>query len=499
MAELLLETLFSFFTSPANFLLVVLGVMWGILFGSLPGLNTTTSLALLVPLTFSFDPGFAIVFLISAYSSGIYGGSLSAILMNIPGTPSAIATTFDGYPMASQKKKPGIAIGYATISSGIGALLGCVILALFAPILARFALRFSNQEYVGLALFGLSILAYISPKSTFKGLIAGIIGLFLGTIGSDSITGLHRFSFGIGELMSGIHIVPLTVGLFGLSEVLIQLETKERVQRELKRITRVLPSLSSFKRMWKTLLRSSIIGTAIGAIPAAGSSIAVMVAYAQEKRASSHPEKLGTGVPEGIVAPEAANNSSMGGALIPMLTLGIPGDPMTAVLIGAFMIHGIRPGPQLFRDHLGHISTIYVAFFLAILVTTLLGLLGAKYFAKLLDLPRFLLLPIIVILAVIGSFSIANSLFDVTLMILFGVMGYLMRKIDMPQAPVILGLILGPILEDNFRRSLLITRGDIFTFFKRPISCTLIIVALLTLLYPLLKKEYMKYRARRSS
>ena len=476
---------------PIMLLVILGGVLWGIIFGATPGLSTTMSLALLVPLTFGYDANISIAFLIAAYSAGVYGGCLSAILINIPGTPSAIATTFDGYMMA-KKNQAGQAIGYATISSAIGGIIGWFVLVSFSPILAKFALSFSNQEYVAIALFGVCILAYISPGSTFKGVIAGIFGLLLGTVGMDLITGIPRFDFGTAELLGGISVVPLAIGLFGFSEIINQIENYGISYEAIKEIKNVLPKLKDILVHYRLIIKSSLIGTVVGVIPAAGDAISTMVAYAQGKASSKHPERWGTGIPEGIIAPESANNAGVGGALIPMITLGIPGDPMTAVLIGGLMIHGLRPGPLLFRDNLPFVSTIFMSLFFAIIFTTIIGLASAKKIAMILSIPRYFLLPVITVMCVIGAYAFNNSFFDIGLMIFFGVIGYLMKKLNIPIAPVVLGHILGPILEDNFRRSLIITHGDIFTFFKRPISLALIILVIIFLFFPFIKKGFSK-------
>jgi len=484
----------EFFSHPIMLVIILGGVLWGTIFGATPGLTTTMSLALLVPLTFGYDENLAISFLIAAHSAGVYGGCLSAILINIPGTPSSIATTFDGYRM-TQKNQAGLAIGYATISSAIGGIIGWFILVTFSPILAKVAVSFSNQEYVAIALFGVCILSYVSPGSTFKGLIAGIFGLLLGTVGMDLITGVPRFDFGTVELLGGISIVPLAIGLFGVSEMITQIEEdmiKHKVTQEIKEINNVLPKVKNILVHYKLIIKSSIMGIIIGAIPAAGDALSTMIAYAQGKISSKYPEKWGTGIPEGIIAPESANNAGVGGALIPMLTLGIPGDPATAVLIGGLMIHGLRPGPLLFRDNLPFISTIFISFFIAIIFTTIIGLLSARKLAMFLLIPRYFIIPVITVMCIIGAYAIRNSLYDIGIMIFFGVLGYFMKKLAIPIAPVIFGLVISPILEDNFRRALIITRGDIFTFFKRPISLSLIILAILFLFYPFIKKSFIK-------
>lgn len=437
------------------------------------------SISILVPLTFGVETTKAMAFLIGAYFGGEYGGSISAILMNIPGTPAAIMTTLDGYPMA-QKGEAGRAIGLATLSSGLGGVFSLLCLGIFAPLIARFALTFSAEEYVALALFGLSVLAYISPGNTLKGLVAGVMGLLLATVGSDPMTAYPRFTFGSAHLYGGLSIVPVCIGLFGLSGILTQLEEEKSVVVE-QRITNIVPKAVEFIRMKTTIIRSAIIGAIIGAIPGTGSAIAAAVAYAQEKRYSRHPEQLGQGAPEGVVAPETANNACVGGALIPMMTLGIPGDTITAVLLGALLIHGLRPGPLLFTEHPDFVATVVVSLGVAIVLTVILGLSCARIFAKLISLPRHFLMPIILVLCVVGSYAQYNSLFDVAIMLVFGILGYAMTKVDIPIAPAVLGFILGPILEDNLRRALMLSGGSLLPFVTRPITVVLLVLTVLTL------------------
>jgi len=487
----IINNFLGFLNNPTIFLVILGGVFWGIIWGAIPGLSTTMSLALLVPLTYGYDASLSIIFLIAAYSAGVYGGCLSAILMNIPGTPSAIATTFDGYKMAG-KNQAGKAIWYATTSSGVGGIIGLIILVTSTPLLAKIALTFSNQEYVAIALFGVCILAYIAPGSTFKGIISGVFGLLLGTVGMDLITGVPRFDFGTADLLGGVPIEASAIGLFGLSEIIIQVEKCKisyKLQREIEKVSLKAKDLLIH---YKLIIKSSIIGIFVGVIPAAGDCISTMVAYAQGKLSSKNPEKWGTGIPEGVIAPESANNAGVGGALIPMLTLGIPGDSMTAILIGGLMIHGVRPGPLLFVNNQPLIAQIFLSLFIAILFTTIVGLVSANKIILVLSIPRYILLPVIVIVCIIGSYASGNSIFNIGVMIVFGVLGYLMKKLDIPISPIVLGMVIGPILEDNFRRSLIITRGDLFTFFKRPISLILIILVIIFLFFPFFKKVLQK-------
>lgn len=466
---------------PAVFLAVVLGSVWGLVFGALPGLTTTMAIALMVPLTFGADPLVSIAFLIGAYFAGIYGGSVSAILISIPGTPAAMVTVFDGYAMG-QKGEAGRAIGLATAASCIGGLMGLLTLALLSPVIARFALEFSAHETVGLALWGLSVVAYIAPGSTLKGLVGATLGLLIGTIGFDSISAWPRFSFGIPDLLDGVGLVPVAIGLFGLTEVLLQVEEGIKELRVTQRIQNVFPDFREIFRHWTTVLRSGFIGVIIGVIPAASPSIAAMVSYGQEKRFSKHGGEMGTGSPVGIIAPETANNACMGGDLVPLLSLGIPGDPISAVLGGAFIIHGLRPGPWLFRDNPDFISTLFWAFLVGIVVTFFLGVGGAQVWARILNTPRYILLPIILVLCVTGSYAIHNSLFDVGLLLGFGVLGYLLKKVGIGPAAMVLGLILGPMLEENLRRALVLGKGSLLPFVTRPISLILFLLVATTLI-----------------
>jgi putative tricarboxylic transport membrane protein len=332
----------SYFANPMMFAYSFFGVLVGIVFGALPGLTATMTIAVFIPFTFGVPAVQSFAFLLGLYSGAVYGGSVSAILINIPGTPSAIATGFDGYPMC-QQGRAGEAIGISTIASGLGGFFSVIVLAFAAPLIAGIALEFSAEEYVGITLIGLSIIAIISPGSTVKGLMAGTLGLIIGIVGLDPMGSYPRLVFNKPQLFDGVSEIPVMIGMYGLSEMFIQISDQQHVKVVTQKIRNVLPSLRQVGSLLPTIIRSSVIGVAIGAVPAAGGSIASLVAYGQEKRFSRKSEELGTGIPEGIAAPEAANNASTGGALIPMMTLGIPGDPMTAVLMGGLIIQGLRP------------------------------------------------------------------------------------------------------------------------------------------------------------
>ena len=471
------------FLDPYAIALGLLSTALGVILGALPGISSTMSLAILLPFSFAMGTTHAMVFLMGIFYGSVYGGSISAILLNIPGTPGSMVTQLDGYPMA-RAGRAGEALTFAIIASTIGGTLGLVALVIFAPALAEAALYFQSPEFAAMMLFGLTMLAYASPGSTYLGLVGGIIGLILGTVGLDTVSNASRLDFGIPELQAGINLIPVVVGAFGLAEVIRNLEERQSVANLISDIGRLWPGWTAIRRTLGTAIRSSLIGIIVGIIPAAGSAIAVSIAYAQEKRMFERRETFGDGNPRGIMAAEAGNNSCVGGALIPMMTLGIPGDTMTAVLVGALLIHGLRPGPNLFEKHPDFVGVVYVALALAIIATLILAFLGIRVFARIMALPRRTLMVAIVLLCVVGSYSVQNSLFDVTVMIVSGAASYLLAKAGVTPAPILFGLVLGPLLEENVRRSLIV-HGSWTVFLERPLSLTLIIISLITLAYPL--------------
>ena len=498
MVSEIINVLIQILSDPVALGLSVFGVALGIVLGALPGISSTMSLAVLLPVSFSMNAVHAMTFLMGIFSASVFGGSVSAILINIPGTPGAIVTQMDGYPMA-EKGQAGEALTYAVLASAFGGVLGWFLLILLAPLIATAALHFRSPEYASVTFFGLSMLAYASPGSTFKAVTAGIIGLLVATIGLDALTYVSRFDFGSVNIQGGISIIPVAVGIFGLAEVMKSIEIGAPRFKVITTINRLFPPWSELRRLWPMAVRGSLIGAFVGAIPAAGSAIGVTVAYAQEKRMSKFPERYGTGIPEGIVAPESANNACVGGALIPMMTLGIPGDSMTAVLVGALMIHGLRPGPALFVDRLDFVASVYVALILAIFLTTAFALLGIRYIARILDAPKNLLMTAITVLCMVGSYAVRNTLFDVLIMIISGAVGYLMYQIRMPVAPVVFGMILGPLLEENIRRSLIVSGGQWWIFFQRPISLMLLLFSIAALVYPMIRDRISRRRPISSS
>lgn len=471
------------FLDPTTIALLLLGGVIGAVFGLLPGLTSTMALALMLPFTLWMEPEQGIVFLIAIYATSVWAGSSTAILVNIPGTPAAMVTGIDGYQMAL-RGEAGRAIGAATTASAIGGLLGMVVLVLVAIPLAEVALKFGSWEMAALVFLGLSLMAFVSGRSIVKGMIAGIFGLLLKTIGMEPILGYPRFTLGMADLLSGLALIPVLIGFFGVAEVLTQLGKKEMRIKITQRVVGVFSVFSEIRRLPGVLFRSSLIGVFIGAIPGSGPAISSVTAYAIGKRVSKRGKEFGTGITEGVVTAEAANNACVGGALIPMLTLGIPGDAMTAVLLGALMFHGLTPGPLLFVNNPVFISSIFISLTFSSFLILLFGLGGARLFAKVLTVPSYILLPLIAFLCMVGAYAIRNSLFDIGVATVTGILGYLMRKVDIPPAPLILGLVLGPLFEDNVRRALVLGKGSVIPFFTRPISLSVLILTILVLFGP---------------
>jgi len=478
--------------------ILLLGVISGIAIGSLPGLTATMGVALLLPLTFGMSAITGILLLIGIYFGAIYGGSISAILINTPGTPAAAATTLDGYKLA-QRGEAKKALMVSTISSGIGGTISVFFLIFFAPILADWALEFSAAESFALAIFGLSIITSIAGDSMVKGLITGVAGLLIATMGLDPVSGFPRFTFNEVNLMNGLNFIPVMIGLFAASEAFKAMESinfQDKVKVTLSKVGLKWPE---FKRILPTILRSTGLGTFIGMIPAAGGDVAAFVSYNEAKRFSKKPEEFGNGSIEGVAGPETANNATTGGAMIPLLTLGIPGDAVTAVLLGAFMVQGLQPGPLLFQNHGEVVYALFIGMILANLLIIVCGLAGIRLFVKVLDVPKKFLTPTILVLCVIGSYALNNNFFDVWVMLISGIIGYFMQRYGFPASPVILALILGPMAESNLRRALVMSEGSYGIFFTRPIACTLIILAILTLFTPLFRMLWNNYKKRKEN
>ena len=492
------SALAAILTDPYLLALSVGGVVVGTVLGALPGISSTMALAILLPVSFAMSPEAAMVFLLAVFSSSVFGGSISAILLNIPGTPGAIVTQFDGYPMA-RSGRAGHAVSIALLASTLGGLFGLAVLVVVAPVIAGAAMSFRSPEFAMATVLGLTMLAYSSPGSTFRGVLMGAIGLLCGMVGFDALTDVSRFDFGSATLQAGIDMVPLTVGLFGLAEVMRNLGLRREDVPEVPKMGSIMPPWRTLWPLWKPMSRGSLVGTFVGAIPAAGSAIAVVVSYAQEMRLSRTPERFGKGAPEGIAAPEAANHACVGGALVPMMTLGVPGDTMTAVLMGALLLHGLRPGPMLFADNPDFVGMIYSGLFFAVAATLVCNLALIRVIVLVMRTPRHMLMIGIAALCVVGSFAIRNSMSDVYVMLAFAVVGYVMGLLRLPVAPLAFGLILGPILEENVRRSLIVSGGEWSVFVERPIALAMLLLSLVALLYPVAAAGIRGLRGRKAA
>ncbi len=480
---------FGALISPINFLLMIGGVFLGTVVGAIPGLTATLAISLLIPFTFGMEAIPALVLLLSIYCGGIYGGSITAILLRAPGTPGAAATLIDGYPMAMAGRS-GEAVGIATISSGIGGFLSALIMIFLSPQISKMALEFSAPEYFALAVFGLSVIFSLS-KDILKGIVTGLFGLMLGAVGMDLLTPFPRFTMGVSNLLIGFELLPVVIGLFAIAEVFRLAEDFVSDQQTLDKVGKVLPSKETVKKLIPLWLRSGVIGTFIGALPGAGANIAAFVSYNVAKRTSKEPEKFGTGVVEGVAAPECANNAVTGGALIPMLTLGIPGDAVTAVLLSALTIQGFQPGPLLFRDHLDIVYPIFACMLLANIVLIVLGLSGVKIVARIALIKKTYLVPAIAIFALVGSFVSSGNTFDIWVAFSFGIIGYILGKLQYDVAPIALAIILGPLTETSLRQSLIMSNGDPMILINRPISAVLLIVAAVSIIFTLINQSKM--------
>ncbi len=465
-------------SDPMTMLMVFVGTFMGLTFGAIPGLTATMGVALLVPITYALDPSIAIGMMLGCYVGGISGGAVASILINIPGTSSAMVTTFDGYPMA-QNGRGAEALGWAAISSGVGGIISWIALVLFSPVLAAWCTSFSSPEYAALTFFGLTIVASINNKNMLKGLMAAALGVFLGCIGMDPLYGVSRFTFKNINLMGGLQMMPLVIGLYAIPQVLEMCDKKVTKQQKLDlRFKSYIPSL---KRMWDTKvtwLVSSLIGTVIGIIPATGQSIACFMAYDRAKSMSKTPERFGQGTHHGVAAAESANNAVCGGAMVPLLTLGIPGDGITAIMLGGFTIHGLQPGPRFFTEHPDLVISIFTCMLVATLLMVLIQLGAIKFFARILSIPNCYLSAGIVVVALVGSFALRNNYFDVICTIVMGFVGYFMRKANFPAPSLMLGLVLGAKFEWELRTTMK-QYGTFLVFFQRPIAFAFLAIAVI--------------------
>lgn len=476
--------------SPFNLLFCLLGTIAGIVIGALPGFTSTMGIALFIPFTYSMPAATGMIFLVSIYCASTYGGSISAILINTPGTPSAVITTIDGYEM-TKNGEGGRALAMAIFSSLIGGIVSSFALLLIAPPLSRLVLLFGPVEVFYLSLFGLSVIVGFSKGSMLKGLISGVVGLLLATVGVDTISGVYRYTFDNVSLFEGVPIVPLVIGLFSACQVFALGEQKRTtIVHDIATFSdSALPRLSDIRNNWFNMLRSSVIGTIVGIIPAAGMSIACAIAYNEEKRFSKNPEKFGRGAVEGVIASEAANNGVTGGSLVPLLTLGIPGNTVSAIFLGGLLIHGLRPGVQLFTKYADTTYTLLFGLFVANVMMFIVGLFAARKVAKVTTVSTDILAPVIMVLCVVGSYAIRNNFFDVGVMMTAGIVGYLMKRWGYSAPSMILGVILGPMAEGEFRRAVMLSKGNWSYFWSTPISLILLVLIVATLVGPALRKS----------
>jgi len=485
--EILHNLLYGFTValSPANFLYCFLGVFIGTIVGVLPGLGVMNAVAILIPMTFGMNPTAAMIMLSGIYYGAMYGGSTTAILINTPGEAPAIMTTLDGYQMALQGRA-GPALGIAAFGSFIAGTFATVMLMVLAEPLVKVALSFGPTEYFSMLILALCTLGGLMGESVIKGLLMAAFGILLGTVGIDPVAGVDRFTFGIPDFMDGIGFLPVAIGLFAIAEVLLTAEV-EMMRPVVEKIKGLLPSLKDWMESKWAITRGTVIGFLIGCMPGGGATLASVVSYLIEKKFSKNPERFGKGAIEGVAGPESANNAASGGAMVPLLTLGIPSTGVSAVLLGALMLYGLRPGPLLFQNSpelvWGLIASLYIGNFLLLLIN--LPLIGI--WVRMLKVPFPLLLPFILVIAITGTYATNNSVTEVYVTLVFGVIGYFMKHADLPAAPVIMGIVLGPLLETHFRRALIISNGSYATFFTHPVSAIFLCAAVVSILYPLIK------------
>jgi putative tricarboxylic transport membrane protein len=482
----------SVIMDPYLLMLITLTTVLGIVIGVLPGLGSTTGAALLLPFTLTMEPVHAIAVLATIYVAATFAGSITAILINTPGTSAAAATTFDGYPLA-QKGEAGRALGIAVVSSTIGGIFSVLVLCLAAPMLARVAYEFRPPEYFALTIFGLSMLASVGSGGAVRNLIGGVFGVWLATIGAERVTSIERFMFGNYELYEGLSFVPVMIGLFAISELLVQ-SKKAHVVVEVITLKAVkLPTKEDYKKIWRTIARSSGIGTFIGILPAEGATVASMIGYSEARRWSKNKEEFGKGAIEGIAGAEAANNAATGGAMVPTMVLGIPGSGTTAIILVGLMVHGLRPGPYLFTEQVTTVYQIFGAMLVANLLFLAMGLYFAKLFARISLIPTSLLWPIVFALSVIGAYSLSASLLDVWIALTFGVVGFFARRHGFSVAPIAVGLILGHMVEANLQNSLKMFDGAWWLIFTQPLALLFLVLSFLGLfgsqIFALIRRE----------
>ncbi|MGI6028384.1 MAG: tripartite tricarboxylate transporter permease [Candidatus Heteroscillospira sp.] len=477
--------------NPATLLVMLGGVTLGIIFGAMPGLSAAMAVALCLPISYGLEPIMGIALLVSLYIGGVSGGLISAILLKIPGTPSSVATTFDGGPLA-ERGEAGKALGVGIFFSFMGTIFSVVALVFISPMLADFALKFGYFEYCSIAIFSLSLVASLVDGSLWKGLVSAVIGFTLTMVGVAPIDGYPRFTFGLSALGAGFDILPALIGFFAVAEIFGAAADSARPESEGVVVDYKIKGMgfsrAEFVGQIPNMLRSALIGIGVGILPGIGGGTSNLLAYATAKNQSKHPEKFGTGVIDGIVASETANNASVGGALIPLMALGIPGDVVTAILLGGLTLHGLTPGPLLFKDHADVVYSVFVALFVSNIMMLFLEYFGMRIFVRVLQVPKNILLSCVMALCVIGAFGVNNRAFDCVTIFFFGLMGYAFAKVGIPSTPFILGFVLGEMVETNLRRGMMMSMGDITPLFTRPICVVFLLLAVFSIATAVIKR-----------
>ncbi len=479
--------------NPLVILYLIVGVLLGICIGALPGLSATMGIALLTPITFWLPKAQGFAMMMGLWNAAIFAGGITAILINTPGTPASLTQSFDGYAMYKQGKG-GLALGINTVYSFIGGIISIIMLMLFAQPIAEFTIKFGSAEYFMIALFGLSMMVAVSGGDVLKGLLLGVVGIFLSTIGIDPINGTMRFTFGSVDLGAGINFIPVMIGLFGTAEVLHQIYTRNKEQEAAEHeqrkhnlaLGRVLPPAKQTLRLLPRTGIVSLIATVIGAIPAAGGDISAVICWGNSKKFSKEGDKYGHGSEEGLAVSSAANNGVIGGAMITMLTLGLPGDSVTAILLGSLTMYGLQPGSKMFTENADFTAQVMLLMILANIAFLIIGLLTAKVTAKVLNIAQPTVWAAVSILCIVGSYCIGNSFTDVIIMLIMGVVGFFLKVYNFPTGPLVLGLLLGPTMESNMRRALTLSRGSWSYFLTQPISCVILVLVVLTFCIPLI-------------
>ena len=475
-------------------LLVLMGVCVGILGGAIPGISPSMAVALLLPMTYKMEPTQAIIMLMGIYIGANYGGSITAVSINTPGTPSAAVTAFDGYPLA-KAGRAGEAMGISLWASTFGGLLGTIVLIFFSIPLASVAIKFWPSEYFALCLMGLTTVATLGGKHWQKALAMVLFGLLLNTIGNDPMFGITRFTWGNVALYDGIPMVPILIGLFALGEVFYNLEHYDPTVTKFQKIDYKLPKMSYYWKLKWSILRSGLLGCVIGVFPGAGGTIASFIAYDVEKRFSKHPEEFGHGAPAGVVAAEASNSGSVGGAMVPLLALGIPGSSTAAVLIGALMIHNLTPGPELFTKNPELVYTLFASMFVAHVMMAAVGVLGSKLWVRVTAIPKTILYPLIFAFSILGSYAVEKNIVHVVFCLIFGLLGWMMKKYKYPAAPVVLGVVLGKLMETNFSQIPVVGKGSWSGLYNRPLTVILFVISIAAIAWPMIQDHLNKKKA----